>query len=206
MAVKMTQFSTNPFAVHKLTKPKTGIARATFRYAPLALVAVLAVSGCQRTSGLYQSDPLPTRQDTTSLEPAPLTPVQQGELDPITSTDQPDTPTKPGEDGSVTVAAAEPPADAQPVTRQAMVGAWTVSTGGASCQIFLALTKWSGGYRAASRGCSAPAISDVQAWDVKDKQVVLVNSTGNTAATLYRSSEQRYDGSTNGGGAISFTR
>jgi hypothetical protein len=87
-----------------------------------------------------------------------------------------------------------------------MVGAWTVSTDGSSCQIFLALTKWSGGYRAASRGCSAPAISDVQAWDVKNKQVVLVNSAGATAATLYRSSEQRYDGSTNGGGAISFSR
>jgi len=206
MAANMTQGSINPLTVCEMTRPKSSLTRATLRFAPLALVAALVVSGCQRTSGVYQNEPLPTRQDTTSLEPAPLTPVQQGDLAPPTSVNQPDTPTRPGEDGSVQVAAAEPPADAQPVTRQAMVGAWTVSTGGSSCQIFLALTKWSGGYRAASRGCSAPAISDVQAWDVKEKQVVLVNSAGDTAATLYRSSEQRYDGSTNGGGAISFTR
>ena len=87
-----------------------------------------------------------------------------------------------------------------------MVGAWTVSTSGSNCQIFLALTKWSGGYRAASRGCSAAAISDVQAWDVKNNQVVLVNSAGSQAATLYRSADERYDGSTSGGGAISFSR
>lgn len=98
------------------------------------------------------------------------------------------------------------PAGAKPVTRQAMVGAWTVSTSGTNCQIFLALTKWSGGYRAASRGCSAAAISDVQAWDVKGKQVVLVDSSGSTAATLFRSADTRYDGSTKTGGAISFTR
>ena len=65
-----------------------------------------------------------------------------------------------------------------------MVGAWTVSTGGSNCQIFLALTKWSGGYRAASRGCSAAAISDVQAWDGKNNQVVLVNSAGSQAAAV----------------------
>ncbi|MCJ8310492.1 MAG: protease inhibitor Inh/omp19 family protein, partial [Hyphomicrobiales bacterium] len=123
-----------------------------------------------------------------------------------TNVDANGVPVLPGQENNNQVASLQPPANAQPVTRQAMVGAWTVSTAGSNCQIFLALTKWSGGYRAASRGCSAPAISDVQAWDVKDKQVVLVNSAGGTAATLYRSSDQRYDGSTNGGGAISFTR
>ena len=132
--------------------------------------------------------------------------MQQGELQPVEPTDGQGVPADPGQQNPVDVAKLEAPANAQPVTRQAMVGAWTVSTGGSSCQIFLALTKWSGGYRAASRGCSAPSISDVQAWDVKEKQVVLVNSAGSTAATLYRSSEQRYDGSTTTGGAISFTR
>ena len=108
------------------------------------------------------------------------------------------------------VASVAPPAapadGGQAVTREALVGAWQVSTGGSNCQIFLALTKWSGGYRAASRGCSAAAMSDVQAWDVKGKQVVLVDSNGATAARLYRTGGTRYDGSTTGGGAISFSR
>lgn len=188
------------------------LSRAALRYTPVVLIGALVLTGCQRTSGFYSGDRLPRQQQPISLEPAPLTPVEQGELQPVTpgadgaNVDANGVPILPGQENNNQVASLEPPANAQPVTRQAMVGAWTVSTGGSSCQIFLALTKWSGGYRAASRGCSAPAISDVQAWDVKEKQVVLVNSAGTTAATLYRSSDQRYDGSTNGGGAISFTR
>ncbi len=212
MAVIMAQVNTNSTELAGYgnpggtMKPAAGLARTAFRFAPLLLVGALAVSGCQRTSGFYQNERLPTRQEPISLEPAPLTPVQQGELQPIAPVDDQGVPPLPGEQTQIDVASIAPPANAQPVTRQAMVGAWTVSTGGSSCQIFLALTKWSGGYRAASRGCSAPTISDVQAWDVREKQVVLVNSAGGTAATLYRSSDQRYDGSTNGGGAISFTR
>ena len=173
----------------------------------------IAVSGCTRISGTNQGGTLPTQQrpaPVKPLEPAPLTPVDSGQLQPASPTPPPVDPNAtaepiPSEPKPVQVAKVDP-ANAQPVTRQAMVGAWTVSTGGSNCQIFLALTKWSGGYRAASRGCSAKAISDVQAWDVKGKQVLLVNSSGSTAATLYRSSTERFDGSTNGGGAISFAR
>jgi hypothetical protein len=116
---------------------------------------------------------------------------------------------KPTLEPDTRIASAEPTPPAgggQPVTREALVGAWQAKTGGSTCQIFLSLTKWSGGYRAASRGCAAPALSDVQAWDVKGKQVVLVNSSGATAARLYRSATTRYDGSTTSGGAISFSR
>jgi len=173
----------------------------------LAVVAVLA--GCQRTSGFNQGGILPSRQAPASIQPAPLSPVYQGDLDPVSPENQqannPVPPVAGSEDGTQ-IASNEPPANAKPVTRQAMVGAWTVSTAGSNCQIFLALTKWSGGYRAASRGCSAAAIAEVQAWDVKGSQIVLVNASGSTAATLYRSTDQRFDGSTVGGGAISFTR
>ena len=206
MAGIMSQVDTKNITLGGLKPSEPTMAGAVWRFAPLILAGALVVSGCQRTGGFYQHERLPNRQAPITLEPAPLTPVEQSELKPIQpGADQQGVPALPGEEGTVDVAAAPPP-NAQPVTRQAMVGAWTVSTGGSSCQIFLALTKWSGGYRAASRGCSAPSISDVQAWDVREKQVVLVNSAGSTAATLYRSSEQRYDGSTNGGGAISFTR
>ncbi len=182
----------------------------------LGLGATVALSGCTRIGGggLNQGGTLPTQQSTpTSLTPAPTPKVRETELQPV----KPSTPTveKPKVEAPKVetpkveepkIAKIDPPKNTTPVTRQALIGAWTVSTGGSNCQIFLALTKWSGGYRAASRGCSAAAISDVQAWDVKGSQVVLVNSSGGTAATLFKSSESRYDGSTTGGGAISFSR
>ncbi len=163
------------------------------------------ISSCTQTSrfGGSSSQPAP-------LTPAPVGVVESKELDPA----QPDNPVAINPDGTdttlepdVKVAAAPPPADGgKEVTREALIGAWQVNTGGSQCQIFLALTKWSGGYRAASRGCAAAALADVQAWDVKGKQVILVDSSGGTAARLYRSASTRYDGSTAAGGAISFSR
>jgi hypothetical protein len=180
---------------------------------PLTAIAVLAfssmiVTGCTRTS----------RFDSSSANPAPLTPNPVGVVEskdlqsaePLQpGVDNPADPNNlnPGADANVRVAAVQPPAGGgQDVTREALIGAWQVNTGGSQCQIFLALTKWSGGYRAASRGCAATALLDVQAWDVKGKQVVLVDSSGAIAARLYRSATTRYDGSTASGSAISFTR
>jgi len=149
-------------------------------------------------------EPVASRQPVP-LDPAPRSPVEGSELRPTSpdTTDIVEVPSDP--ENSVEVASVNP-ANGQPVSRDALIGAWTVSTGGTNCQIFLALTKWSGGFRAASRGCSAPAIADVQAWDVRGKQVVLVDSNGGTAATLIRSGDTRYNGSTSGGGAITFSR
>ncbi len=167
----------------------------------------LIVSGCTQTRFGGSSQPPPPLVPTPvgAVESNELQPVDQsninadGSIDPNTV----DTNIEP----DVEVAAAPPPADGgKDVSRQALIGAWQVSSGGVQCQIFLALTKWSGGYRAATRGCAVAALSDVQAWDVKGKQVVLVNSSGTTAARLYRSADARYDGSTATGGAISFSR
>ncbi|MDD9909515.1 MAG: protease inhibitor Inh/omp19 family protein [Ahrensia sp.] len=177
----------------------------------LIFCAALIATGCTRGFGFGQSNnttSLPTNQQAaTPITPAPRQPVQNQQLQPVqppqTEVAAVETPQAVPE---VQTPGADPAAAAQPVTRQAMIGAWTVSTGGSNCQIFLALTKWSGGYRAASRGCTAPAISDVQAWDVKGKQVVLVDSSGSQAASLFRSGDTRFDGSTKTGGAISFTR
>lgn len=179
---------------------------------PLLVLAItgLVISGCTQT----------TRFGGRSSTPAPLTPTPVGvveaqNLDPVDQTNQnPDgtinqdgVDTTISPDTEVAVAAPPPPTDGgKEVSRQALIGAWQVNTGGGRCQIFLALTKWSGGYRAATRGCAVAALSDVQAWDVKGKQVVLVNSSGATAARLYRSADTRYDGSTASGGAISFSR
>lgn len=185
-------------------------------FAGLGLMVALA--GCTRTSDLNQGSLTPTRS-AAPLQPAPLQPVSGGALQPVTPTAPPATTTAPQPEKYVppTEAAAkeakpkEKPVvvaavPSKPLTRQALVGAWTVSTGGKHCQIFLSFTKWDGGYRAGTRKCTAAAISDVQAWDVKGKEVVLVNSSGATVVKLYRSANERYDGSTTAGGSISFSR
>ncbi len=190
---------------------------------PLLLVAglALAISGCTRGSSLNQGGVLSTQQnkvDVPNLKPAPLTPVNGTQLEPVNPTPPPvkvakveptpaqtSVPAESKTPAPVKVAKVSE-ANAKPVTRQALIGAWTVSSGASNCQLFLALTKWSGGYRAAPRGCAATGISNVAAWDVKGKKIVLVGTSGATIATLYRSSKERFDGTTTDGGAISFSR
>ncbi|MEE9375159.1 MAG: AprI/Inh family metalloprotease inhibitor [Rhizobiaceae bacterium] len=173
----------------------------------------LVVSGCTRGSSLNQGGVLPTQQaapKVTSLKPAPLTPVKKAALEPVTATPPPvkevaaPIPAEPKVE-SVKVAKVSP-TNGKPVTREALLGSWVVSSGATNCQVFLTLTKWSGGYRAGTRGCAATGISNVAAWDVKGKQVVLVGSSGTTLATLYRSAGERYDGSTTSGSSISLSR
>jgi hypothetical protein len=91
------------------------------------------------------------------------------------------------------------------VTRESLVGAWKVTTAGSSCQMFMALTKWTGGFRAASRGCPGDA-AGVAAWDVQGQQVVLSDSNGNKVAALFPTGSGAFSGQTNSGAAISLSR
>jgi hypothetical protein len=162
-------------------------------YALIALCTLVAVAGCQRTVGPFQSEPAP-------LTPAPVGNVQSGQLG--TPGDFPEAPatTAPPAEEYETAAAGAPD-----ITRESLVGRWTVSSSGSSCDLFLALTKWTGGYRAATRGCNNEAAL-VSAWDVNGKQVVLSDNSGNQFARLYKSGEERYEGQTTSGQSISLSR
>ncbi|KGF67181.1 outer membrane lipoprotein precursor, partial [Hoeflea sp. BAL378] len=117
----------------------------------LVAVAVAAVlGGCQRTS----FGGLNTQQQPAPLMPAPVGGVQSGQLPPPgTGTDMnsptsfPAAPTAP----TPTVAPEVAAANAPELTREALIGRWSAGTGGSTCDVFLSLTKWTGGYRAASR-------------------------------------------------------
>ncbi|WP_066175056.1 protease inhibitor Inh/omp19 family protein [Hoeflea olei] len=171
----------------------------------LVVAAVAAVlGGCQRTS----FGNLNTQQQPAPLMPAPVGGVQSGQLPPPgtgTGMDQatafPEAPSAPDASSMPQVANANAPE----LTREALIGRWSAGTGGTSCDVFLSLTKWTGGYRAASRGCVGAAAA-IAAWDVQGKQVILADSSGNQVARLYQSASERYDGSTSAGQPISLSR
>ena len=167
----------------------------------LVAVAVAAVlGGCQRTS----FGGLDTQQRPAPLMPAPVGGVQSGQLAP------PMTP-QPGEFPAAPTAAEQTTApqvadaNAPELTREALIGRWSATSSGSTCDVFLSLTKWTGGYRAASRGCVGNAAA-ITAWDVQGKQVILADSNGNQVARLYQSANERYDGSTSTGQSISLSR
>lgn len=171
-----------------------------------ALVALLTLAACQQSA--------PTFGGGTSAGPAPLPSAPRGQ---VFANQLPPPPPPPsaaqapaGTDGAAGApgapgAAPTQTASAGPVTREGLVGAWRVSSAGGNCQIFMALTQWSGGYRAASRGCPGQ-IADVSAWDVSGNQVVLRSGSGDTVATLNNAGGTRYEGTTTGGQQISLFR
>ena len=176
------------------------------------MLAVLAVSGCSRSmSPMADSGPAPLRPAPTGQVYSSQLPPPPAPPPPMTDTASMNSPTdvmsndgmQPAQPASS--AAPVQSASAAPVTRDGLVGAWKVSSGGGNCQIFMALTKWTGGYRAASRGCPGQ-VADVSAWDVSGSQVVLKDSSGTTVANLSSSGGTRYDGQTTSGQEISLYR
>lgn len=190
------------------------MAGVTMRAAACTLAAAIALGGCQRTvSGLDtrgMPEPLPASPvssvESAALDPAGPqqlpTPTAPPPVDPAAAAQQ----TQTAALEPAPVAPPPPPAAAAPVTRESMAGTWAVNSDNPECRIILAFTKWSGGYRAATRRCNTADLSSVSAWDVKDNKVVLVDSGGNQIAALYSTGPERYEGSTAGGNRVTFSR
>lgn len=176
---------------------------------PLACVLVLgaALSGCNRSLNSIAPSSAPQR-----LPAAPVESVQADQLPP--PVDQPvmteqQAPVSPqiSQDGTQMASTENAPAPSgEPVSRESVSGAWIVSSDNPDCRMILAFTKWSGGYRAATKRCTSPEVSSVSVWDVQGQQVVLMDSNGNTIARLYNSGGERFDGTTSSGQPINFTR
>ncbi|WP_210209638.1 protease inhibitor Inh/omp19 family protein [Aureimonas flava] len=172
----------------------------------LGLAAALALAGCQSAAPSFGGGS--NVRSPAPLRPAPTGQVYSNQLPPPPPPPAaPMTPTTPPADAAAAGGQTPPTqtASAGPVTREGLVGAWRVSSGGGNCQIFMALTQWTGGYRAASRGCPGQ-VADVSAWDVSGSQVVLKDSSGSTVATLSNAGGTRYEGTTSGGQSVSLYR
>ena len=154
-------------------------------------------AGCQRFAPgppLYRQPP--------PLSPAPVGTVQTGQLPPPGQDVFPEAPQTAGPTPDELQALA---ANAQSVAPGSLVGRWTMSTGGTSCDVFLSLTPRTNGYIAASRGCTDQAAL-LSSWEVQDKEVLLSDSSGYTFARFYKTGETRFEGTTTAGQAASLNR
>lgn len=177
--------------------------------AVLAIVASAALAGCVPQ---FRRSPPP-------ISAAPSQPVRMAELPPpvapapVSGPEAPiaDAPL-PGEDATAAVdgtqvAALPAPTQTVAVGRTDLLGGWSIASGGETCQLFMSLTTWTGGYRASTRGCSSPTLAGISAWDLSGSTVTLKGGDGaTTVATLAATSPSRFTGTTAGGGAVTVAR
>ncbi|MBJ3776188.1 AprI/Inh family metalloprotease inhibitor [Acuticoccus mangrovi] len=168
----------------------------------LLAALTLALAGC---FGGGRKAPQP-------LRPAPSQPVQRADLAPPPVQEQPEapiseeplpdeTPEEPAQVAAVT------PTTGIEIGRTDLLGGWTLTSGGETCQLFMSLTTWTGGYRASTRGCSSPQLSGISAWDLSGRTVTLKGGdTASPVATLAASEASRFNGSTVDGAAITVSR
>lgn len=169
---------------------------------PLALLLLAAVgtTACQGTRLPY----LNTRSSAPEpLTPAPAGQVEAEDLKPADGTTDPENfPEAPEEEAApIEVAAANAPE----ITKNTVVGSWKTASSGVNCQMFLTLTKYGDNSRGGTRGCTGE-LQGMRGWNVAGKQLVLFDESGSKIATLYSTGNERFDGQTSGGQAVSLSR
>lgn len=92
------------------------------------------------------------------------------------------------------------------IARPDLIGSWTISAAGDTCQLTMVLTTWTGGYRASTRNCTSVALKGISAWNLEGQQVQLFDNGGATVARLYATTKTQFNGSTTGGGPVSVSR
>ena len=169
---------------------------ASMRFLVLVVPACALLAACSSSAQRVQAlPPAPTQPvQTAALQPPPLqTPPL---VDPLLEEEA---------EGTVAVAPPEPSSTVE-VGRTDLIGGWAVSSGGDTCQLFMSLTQWEGGYRASTRGCSNPTLASVSAWELSGNRVQLKGEGGAPIATLAAADATRFNGATTGGDAITVQR
>jgi hypothetical protein len=185
-----------------------------FRHVVVPIALTVALAGC----GSFGAIGLPWKRNTVAEDQQPLPPptapgaVESSSLPPP-ATDANGAPLPPpadtGADASLqplappagTTTALNAPSDAGvagTVARTDLLGGWTISSGTDSCQLFMTLTSWTGGFRASTRGCTSTLLKGVSAWNLNGTNVVLAGQGGAPLATLTSSGNNRFDGTANG--------
>ncbi|MBN9026405.1 AprI/Inh family metalloprotease inhibitor [Kaistia sp. MMO-174] len=189
------------------------------RLAPIGLVALMAaaLSGCGSFGaiglGPMERSAKPVESDT--LPPVASAPVTRNTLPPppvdpnAQTAPMAEQGTLPGATPIESTPSAPPPvstASGAEIGRTDLLGGWTLQSGGESCQLFMTLTSWTGGYRASTRGCQSATLKSISAWSLNGSQVVLAGANGVSVASLTSSGKTQFNGQLNSGGAVSFYR
>lgn len=177
---------------------------------PVALAITLAGCGSFGAIGLPWKREQPAA--TPDIQAAPTTPVESSNLPPppagstgvpadgTSASNQPLTPPAGG-----TTATAPGTGDSGGIGRTDLLGGWTITSGADSCQLFMTLTTWTGGYRASTRGCNGTLLKSISAWSLAGSEVVLAGQAGAPVARLTSSGGNRFEGQA-GGQPITFYR
>jgi hypothetical protein len=172
--------------------------------APVAFA--VALSGCGSIGAIGISPKAEATSDT--VNPVAVSPVETSTLPPVAGAPATNTgvvgAAPAGQPGAV--ASAPQPASQAALGRTDLLGGWTIASSGDSCQLFMTLTSWTGGYRASTRGCSSEVLKSISAWNLAGSQVVLAGTGGSPVATLFASGGSRFDGQTGQGSPVSFYR
>lgn len=173
----------------------------------IVLAATLAGCGSIGAVGVpWGRDRQVAQQQPAPLPPPMTAPIETAELAPLDGTTA-----SVGPDGFSDPLAPPPgsqlaaaPSGAE-VGRTDLLGGWTITAAGDSCQLFMTLTSWTGGYRASTRGCTTDVLKSISAWNLQGTEVVLAGQGGSPVARLASSGSNRFDGQANGQ-LISFYR
>jgi len=172
--------------------------------APVVLAVALAGCGSIGAIGL----PPMKRDAAEPVDPVMVSPVETATLPPVGGA--------PGTGGygtgqgtpplGQTTCLNPPPTSGPALGRTDLLGGRTITKRSDSCQLFMTLTSWTGGYRASTRGCSSEVLKSISAWNLSGTQVVLAGTGGATVATLVASGSTRFDGQTGQGAPVTFYR
>jgi hypothetical protein len=177
--------------------------------AMIRALAVVALAGTLAACGSVGAIDLPWKKNRAPAAPDPTA------LPPLEATDLPPAGTEVAalppydeplpQPGAATADAAPPPAAG--LGRTDLLGGWTITSGADSCQLFMTLTSWTGGYRATTRGCNSDLLKSISAWNLNGTQIVLASQGGTPVAHLRSAGTNRFDGTGDAqGAAVSFYR
>jgi hypothetical protein len=170
--------------------------------APVVLAVALAGCGSIGAVGVPWKRSQPVAQQQAPLPPPMPAPIETADLAPLDGTASGGV----GSDGFDGEPLTPPPGSQLAMTapsgsavgRTDLLGGWTITAAGDSCQLFMTLTSWTGGYRASTRGCTSDLLKSISAWNLQGGEVVLAGQGGSPVARLASSGSNRFDGQANG--------
>jgi len=169
-----------------------------------------AVSGCMRTTGALENLP---PQPTGNVQSSQLTPVGSPQGTPLNSANGQFASTQ-LQQGQQAVQGVQQDAaqtvntalNSEPIERGTVAGVWNVQVAGNTCRFATSFTRRSAHYQASALRCPNPELAAVREWNVSGNQLVLYDQSGSAIARLFKTAEQRFDGKTSSGVAVTFSR